>query len=217
MTDLIRSIVAAKFAATPTQIENLARNVVDGVASAGTYLQTLIAATQTEISKPSDIRRPKAQRTQLAAFERAYAPSLEAVQRGVVARGEELSGKEMSSRCGFARTSGSALRKYIEGGGDVRVLEPGKVSRRMLRPEGQAAPAGTSKAEGAVLTAVARVERVADRAARVVGASAARKLLEAAIEKLSAKLDAMADGNTAPRASAVRTRRAAEQMQMGAQ
>lgn len=186
------AIQSNRYVATPAQLEQLALAVLEGQESAGLYLQTLIAAAQ------AILRRPKRAGTQtaidpLAAIETAYKPSYAAVQRGV-ARGETLTPKQLASRCGFARTSASALRKYVETGGDLLALKPGEVSRRMLRPEGPAIPAGTTRAERTMLLSISRITRAAERAAEK-DAAAGRLLLEHAVEALSSALDAMADGN----------------------
>jgi hypothetical protein len=195
MTALIVSIESARYVITPTQIEQLAGCVVTGEAARGVYLQTLIAATQDLLGKRS--RATKA--AVLAALESVYKPSYEAVQRGVAkAAGGPISATTLARRSGFARTAASALRKWVEAGGDIRTLKPGEVSRRQLRPEGPSAPAGTTRAERAVLASVARIVRAAERTAKKNG-PAARSLLESALEVLGARLDAMADGNAAAR------------------
>ncbi len=205
MKTLAESIAAANFSATPTQIESLAALVQTGSVATGVYLQTLIAATQAALPRSRKLSIASC----LAALEAAYAPSYEAVQRGV-AGSETLTPRELASRCGFARTSASALRKWLQAGGNIRTLVPGQVSRRDLRPEGPEIPAGTTRAERAVLLAVARVVRVAERTA-TKDEAAARALLETAVESLSARLDAMADGNSdsapAPRVTATRLQR----------
>lgn len=98
----------------------------------------------------------------LAALESAYKPSYEAVQRGV-ALGGVVSARTLAARSGFARTSASALRKWVTAGGDIRTLVPGEVSRRQLRPEGPTIPAGTSRAERTMLKSVERIKRGADQ------------------------------------------------------
>lgn len=191
---LHQTIESARYAATHAQVEQLARAVVDGQASAGVYLQTLIVATQA-IVRRAKRRGTVSQAKVLAALEAAYKPSLAAVQRGV-ARGETLTPRQLAARCGFARTSASAIRKFVEGGGDILALEPGKVSRRQLRPEGPAVPTGANRYESTVLRAVARIDRTVQRLARR-DADQARALVESAIEHLTATLaDSEADTPT---------------------
>lgn len=187
------SIQSARYAATHAQVEQLARAVIDGQESAGLYLQTLIAAVQAVLSRRAKRAPILTLPDVLAAIEAAYKPSYAAVQRGV-ARGQELTPRQLASRCGFARTSASALRKYVGSGGDAMSLVPGQVTRRMLRPEGPTIPAGTTRAERTVLLSIARITRVVERAVEKDEA-AGRELLESAVEILSARLDAMAGGN----------------------
>jgi hypothetical protein len=190
------SIQSARYAATHAQVEQLARAVIDGQESAGLYLQTLIASVQAILRRRSKRAAALTEADVLAAIDAAYKPSYAAVQRGA-ARGETLTPRQLAARCGFARTSASALRKYVESGGDMMALVPGKVSRRQLRPEGPEVPAGTTRAERTMLLALARIERVAERAA-TKDPAVARDLLEQAVEALSARLDALADGNSEP-------------------
>ncbi len=198
MLTLAQTLASNRFAATPAQLEALAALVVTGETSRGVYLQTLIAATQAALPA----RRNPSRTSALAALEAAHKASYAAVQRGVVREGEALTPRELAARSGFARTSASALRKWLEAGGEVRTLVPGEVTRRMLRPEAPDAPAGTTRAESLVLRAVARIKRTAERVERREP-DAARSLLESALEILSARLDAMADGNSQPPATVV--------------
>lgn len=209
---LLQTIASARYAATHAQVEQLARAVIDGTESAGLYLQTLIAAVQAGLRRQRKRAGALTAPHVLAAIDAAYKPSYAAVQRGV-ARGETLTPRQLAGRSGFARTSASALRKYVESGGDVLSLVPGQVTRRQLRPEGPAIPAGTPRAERTVLTSAARIMRAVERTA-TKDEAAGRSLLESAVEILSARLETLR--GEPPRVTAHRLQRTAVAARSGA-
>ena len=122
--NIIERIVSNKFAASDTDVKNLAQQVVAGRTADSTYLKVLVVATQAV--------KVKRGQTQLGHFEliaeRLYSLVTEAVGGSDVPKGE------VNRRATFARTSASSLRQWIRAGGDVKTIDPFVVTKRSLAP-----------------------------------------------------------------------------------
>lgn len=195
MISLNDKLTQSGYVASDAQIEALAVTVHQGEELAGTYLRCLTVAIQSVLGKS---RRKVSPDTQMAAVNKIHGDKSQgffgAVCRGLQ-RGHELAQSDLYSQARFALTCASALRRFAAEGGDIRTLDAATLTRRQVRPErGEAIPAGTTKAEATMLRAQSRIISVAERVAKKDPAEA-RRLLDDMIDRLSAELDKLADGN----------------------
>lgn len=176
-------IAAAHYVVTAQQVESVAVAVQTGKAMSTTYLRIVLTAMQAALGSG----RKRSAKSQMEVLEKVHEEFMPAVKRGVSFR-QDLEPAELHARCGFARVTASAFRRYVKGGGDVRELDPMTLTRRQLSPEADdavtAAPAST---EAIVQRSTARMLRSINKAARRKPAEA-RQLLETAIAALQAAL-----------------------------
>jgi hypothetical protein len=122
--NVIERIVSHGFVATDADVQQLAAQVVAGKTADSTYLKVLIVAVQSAKAKRGQ--------SQLGHFELIAERMYQLVLEGV--GGAEVPKEEVNRRATFARTSASALRKWIKGGGDIKTLDPITTTKRSLAP-----------------------------------------------------------------------------------
>jgi hypothetical protein len=120
--NIIDRIASHNFAASEEEVQQLAQQVVAGRSADSTYLKVLVVATQSE----------RKRREPIATFENVAERLYKAVLMGV--GGPDTPNAEINRRATFARTSASALRKWIMSGGDIKTLDPHTVTKRSLAP-----------------------------------------------------------------------------------
>ncbi len=166
------------------RVENLARERVTSaivVSNADvTYLSMLVDAMQSQLGKTRRGKINGEQQTQVLAQvdKRFYAAVLRGVTTEDIAIEDGLDADELrrrslerNRRSAFARSTKSTVALFIEGGGDVRTLDPATVSKAALRkavakpePEGKEQRI-LLRAEGQILRAVGRLARASPDAA----------------------------------------------------
>lgn len=140
------SLESKNYVASPTDIENLTRSVLEaartGVEGRASYLRALIATTQarlksgprlrqTGISKLSPTERDK----QIEKLEEVDAEFYTLVKKAAYEALKEqgrYSAIEHNRRCNFARSSRSVVRTWIKAGNDITSLVAGKTTKGML-------------------------------------------------------------------------------------
>lgn len=122
--NIIERIVSHKFAATDADVQALAQQVVAGRTADSTYLKVLVVAAQTDKVKRGQSR--------LGHFELTAERLYQLVLTGVSA--PDMPKAEINRRATFARSSASALRRFLKGGGDLKSLDPLTVTKRSLAP-----------------------------------------------------------------------------------
>lgn len=178
---IVSKIINAGYKATGAQVETLARSVVHGEQADGTYLKVLVAAVQKALASG---RKRLRKGGQLKAVSEVHAKFYPHVQKGVGG----ASVKERNRRSTFARTAASALRSFVQAGGDIRKLVVADVRKAKLLATGQAVPTGT------------RIERALRKSGDVVLRTAQRlaaddpKRAKATVTKLITELQGIVDG-----------------------
>jgi len=183
--NVIQTIAANNYSATPEQVEALAREVSKGETAASTYLRILLAGAQATLGTAEGRKPPK--EVQLKAVDDIHAHFYPAVQKGVGA--DDMSSAERHSKCTYARTSASELRGFIDRGGDIRKLVVAEVTKKKLRKYGRAVPTGT-RAERTLQRASDSIAAASERVAQL-DPKLARERLEIAIEVLQKALDSL--------------------------
>lgn len=137
---ILNIIVSGNYAATPKQVEELARAVHVGLQGPGTYLRILVCACLSALPELPKHRGRRAIDTvaQLAAVDKVHVEHYPAVLRGVA--DDSTDTRENNRRATFARSAASTLRAYVKRGGDIRSLDVDQVTKAGLRgaeqPEG---------------------------------------------------------------------------------
>lgn len=197
----LATIIAHHYVATAAQVELLAHerytNNTAVLQSDETYLRVTLQGCLARLGKS---RRKANEQDQLTVLEDVNKPFYEAVLRGVttpdVAPDDSVDDEERArrtqarnSRSGFARSSKSTLKTFIEAGGDLRSLDVLSVTKRQIR-EAFKPPEPTDKvarqiqrAEAALMRALTRQARASPETAEA-SAQALIAALEAAIEDL---------------------------------
>jgi hypothetical protein len=184
--NILEAIVAAKFLATESQVEQLAGLVAVGQRAGGTYLGVLVAHVQEAFSDRG--RKPSVDAT-LAVLDSTHEHLYAHVLKGI--GNEEMPAPERNRRATFARTAASDLRYFVQKGGDVRKLDPAEVSKAQLRKIGRAVPTGT-RAERSFVRSFDALVRATRRIARTQPDEAVERArqaiadLEALVEELEA-------------------------------
>lgn len=174
-------------------LTDLARRYADGIeASDGaraTYLQVLVAHTKQELGKAKNPTQPQ----QLSAIDethgKLYAIVLDAITTTDLAPDDDLPkeeskrrSRERNRRSTFARTSKSALRRWVEAGGKLSSLEPATVTKESLRTPRAAVQMDVD-------AVIARAQETLERALKVVvvqDADAAQELVNDIQQRLQA-------------------------------
>lgn len=173
---VVSKIEASGYVATETQIEALGAAAAEGRASHGTYGRVLLVAVQSVLGKPSK----RKQQSQTEAIDHVHGKMFDAVSRGA-ALGQAIDAKELRARTSFAHSWASSMRTFVKGGGDVRSLAAGELTKRMLAPPKPSAPKSQTEV---VMEAVAKVISVAKTMAEGDSADEARALLEQALTEI---------------------------------
>jgi hypothetical protein len=174
--NIIERIVAHNYVATDADVQQLAQQVVTGRTADATYLKVLVVATQSA--------KAKRNQSQLGHFELTADRLYQLVLAGVSA--PDMPKTEINRRATFARTSASALRRWLKAGGDVKSLDPLTVTKRSLAPPrpvrtGDRFERSIQTHKGALLGAIEKMET----RDRVRAVSALTEL----IDSLQAELD----------------------------
>lgn len=192
-----------------TQVETLARSRCENASHVldadGTYLSYLIDAMQSKLGRVArSVRKNnlEVQRGVLAeVHEQFYAAVLRGVTTEDVAYEEGLDSTEQrrrslerNSRSAFARTTKSTVLRFIEGGGDIRTLDPKTVSKVALRKAVEPTPAITDRIGRQIDNAKGALLRAVNRRARG-DPEAAREELEHLMEDLQKMLDELNEGD----------------------
>lgn len=179
---IIDTITKAHYAATDTQVEQLAHTLVMGEAADNVYLRVLLNRMQAQLGRPRRGKAPPQEPVLEAIHEKLYAVAL----RGVGP--EDMPMPERHRKANRFRTNAATVRYFIQHGGDVRGLDITTVSKASLRKAvqpGTAAVEGETRAQKAFRTAEAAVLRTADRLLKSNPADAKER-----IEHLMDELDA---------------------------
>lgn len=137
------SIETKNFIATPTDIEKLAADIIDGVQRSetgrGTYLRALVATTQAQLQSPVRQRTVKMAKlspddmiTHLKAFNTIAQTFYGVVLQVAKATVPDPDTKLIRQRTGFARSAASTVRGFIRAGNDVRALAAHRVTKSGL-------------------------------------------------------------------------------------
>lgn len=219
MTTTLIKIEKDHFVATEQAIEALAHERYANSGSVaradGTYLRVLIVEAQSKLGRPRGRGAKPNAVDQAAVLETAHERFYAAVLRGVTTpdiavNGDEMDAKERqrrslerNRRSAFARSAKSTLALYVAGGGDLRTIDIGMVSKGSLRAA-VAPPEPQDRTERQIARAQGALLRACTRKARG-DPNEARGSIEAAIEALQGLLDQI-DAQPAP--VAAETRRA---------
>lgn len=174
--NLIDDITRAKFHATEQQVEALASVVVEGSEASGTYLKILTATCLGALTPGR--RRKTTEAEALAIVDKVHQTFYPAILRGVGP--ETLDPKERNRRAIFARTSAATLRAYIQGGGDLKDLDPTTVTKSRLRAA-IAPPVSGDRAERILQRSQEALVRAAQRLAKRDPDEARERLQEAMV------------------------------------
>ena len=198
-----QTIAKANWVATDQQVEQLAAAQYHASAEAEgynlTYLRVLVVRVQSKVGTKRRGRQ-LAQDAALAVIEQEATPLYAAVLRGIttpdIAPDDTMEPTERSRRAlernrrsTFARSAKTTLVNYVRGGGDIRTLDPASVSKASLRAA-IAPPEPTNRTERSLERAQGAWLRALNRLARG-DPDAARTRLEAMLETLQARLDAL--------------------------
>lgn len=123
--NIVERIVSHNYVATDADIQALAQQVVSGRTADSTYLKVLVVATQSV--------KLKRNQPLLGHFELTADRLYQLVLSGVSA--PDMPKSEINRRSTFARTSASALRRWIKAGGNIKKLDPLTVTKRSLAPK----------------------------------------------------------------------------------
>lgn len=163
---IVQAIVAANYAATGEQVEQLAFAVSVGLDAGTAYLRVVLAHMQAKLGRGR--RASKNIVPQEPVLDAIHEELYPHVLKGVGP--EEMERDERNSRANFARTTASTVRFFIQHGGDVRTLDIPTVTKRGLRsavePQGATAPEGASRALRGFITAREGLKRAVIRLAR---------------------------------------------------
>lgn len=182
MNHVLDTIERNNYVATTTQVEGLARDVVQGIRAGVVYLRVLVADCQ---SKLGGGRRRIPAEAQEAVIDAAHGKFYSHVQKG--AGPEDMPAPERHRKTIFARTMASTLRGFVSRGGDLRTLDVHTVTKTALDKAGKVVPSGT-RAERSLAHASEVVERAAERLAKQ-NTEAARERLTALITSLQSVVD----------------------------
>lgn len=122
--NIVERIVSHNYVATDADVQQLAQQVVAGRTADSTYLKVLLAATQAA--------KVKRGQSLMGHFELTAQRFYQLVLAGVSA--PDMPKVEINRRATFARTSASALRRFLKRGGDIKKLDPLTVTKRSLAP-----------------------------------------------------------------------------------
>lgn len=187
--NIIERIVSHNFVATDAEVSQLAAQVVSGKTADATYLKVLVVAVQSAKAKRGQ--------TQLGHFELIAERMYQLVLAGVAT--PETPKSEVNRRSVFARTSASAIRKWIKAGGDVRTIDPLVATKRSLAPvkpklPGDRLTRSIRAHSDALLAAVQKMEARTPAKAQAV--------LTELIESLQTELDSFEEEDNGARAPA---------------
>lgn len=139
------SLESKHYVATPEDVAAIAREVLNaqkqGSEGRATYLRALVATTQAELGLNPRLRsgeigkvKDEERDRQLAALEtvheRFYAIVVRVAKDKI--EGPDRGGRELNRRTTFARTSLSAIRRWVRAGNDITSLVAGRVTKRVL-------------------------------------------------------------------------------------
>jgi hypothetical protein len=146
------SLESRKYVASPTDIENLTRSVLEASITStegrSTYLATLIATTQARLagaprkrlSSPTKLS-PTERDKQLEVLDEVaglFYDHVKKAARETLKAHNRYSAIEENKRTNFARSSLSILRKWVKVGNDITSLVAGRTSKSMLTVEPRA-------------------------------------------------------------------------------
>lgn len=189
MTTIIDTIMKANYAATDTQVEQLAHTLVLGETADNVYLRVLLNRMQAQLGRPRRGKAPPQEPVLEAIHEKLYAVAL----RGVGP--EDMPMPERHRKANRFRTNAATVRYFIQHGGDVRSLDIATVSKASLRKSvqpGSAPVEGETRAQKAFRAAEAAVLRTLERLVKA-SPDEARGRVEHLMDELEAwlaKLDA---------------------------
>lgn len=144
------SLESRHYVATPEDVAAIARDVLtaqkQGSDGRATYMRALIATTQAELGLNPRLRsgeigkvKDEERDEQLAALEavneRFYAIVVKIAKDKI--EGPDRGGRELNRRTTFARTSLSAVRRWVRAGNDITSLVAARVTKRMLAVAGR--------------------------------------------------------------------------------
>lgn len=145
------SLESKRYVATPEDVAVITRDVLaaqkQGSQGRRTYLCALVGTTiaeitgdkprvrSGEIAKLSEAERLEQLAALEAVNERFYAVVVKVARDKI--EGPDRGGRELNRRTTFARTSLSAVRRWIKAGHDITSLVPGRVTKRMLAVAGR--------------------------------------------------------------------------------
>lgn len=180
---ILTVIARVHYAATAEQVEQLAHVAASGVHAGTAYLRVILAHMQSKLGRPRRGKQPE----QLPVLEAVHAELYPSVLRGVGP--DEMETSERNALATFARTMATTVRRFVEGGGDVRGLDVATATKALLRKavEPQAkAPADETRVQRSFRRATESVLRAAGRLARGDPADARQR-----IEQLMDQLDTL--------------------------
>ncbi len=160
---ITNTLAQQNYVASSDDVKALARAVVRGGQASTDYMKVLLVECQSRLGKG---RRAPSVETQLQVLHDAADKFYPAVLEGINEEQPNITPKERNSLSNFARTAKAEIRKYIEAGLDVRLVDPTMVTKRGIRqaavaPPGTAQPNAPSNASAeALLRTVKRAERM---------------------------------------------------------
>lgn len=145
------SLESKHYVATAEDVAQITREVLNAQKTnrerRDTYLSALVATTQAELNEHPRQRMPTASKKlddetrveQLAALEKVNARFYAIVVRVAkeTLEGPDRGGRQLNRRTGFARSSKSAIYRWIRAGNDITGLVASRVTKRLLAVAGR--------------------------------------------------------------------------------
>lgn len=172
---IIDDIAAAKYLATPDQVQQLARHHLEASSARAnggrTYLGILIATLQYRVGRKADA---------VAALDALHKQIYQDVIAGVIE--PNLPKSETQRRAAFARSAASTLRAYLAAGGALVELSAASTSKQQLR-QAIAPPEPEDRRARTLMRAERSIVRVIHRIAKTDRAQALKDVM-ALIDRL---------------------------------